>query len=271
AFFQPLALAYVIAVLVSGLIALTITPALSFILLRNAPLEKRESPIMPWLHRTYERMLTPIAKAPATAFIAFVVIVAAGIGIYPRLGQELLPSFKERDFLMHWLTKPGTSHPEMVRISQLACQELMTIEGVRNCGSHIGQALLMDEIYGVYFGENWISVDPSVDYEETLAKVQSMVDGYPGLYRDVQTYLKERIREVLTGSSHPIVVRIYGEDMDVLRAKADEVKAKLDEISGLKDQHVEFLVDVPQIDVKVDLVKAQAYGLKPGDVRRRAG
>ena len=271
AFFQPLALAYVIAVLVSGLIALTITPALSFILLRNAPLEKRESPIMPWLHRTYERMLTPIAKAPATAFIAFVVIVAAGIGIYPRLGQELLPSFKERDFLMHWLTKPGTSHPEMVRISQLACQELMTIDGVRNCGSHIGQALLMDEIYGVYFGENWISVDPSVDYEETLAKVQSMVDGYPGLYRDVQTYLKERIREVLTGSSHPIVVRIYGEDMDVLRAKADEVKAKLDEISGLKDQHVEFLVDVPQIDVKVDLVKAQAYGLKPGDVRRRAG
>ena len=106
---------------------------------------------------------------------------------------------------MHWLTKPGTSHPEMVRITTAGQQELRTIPGVRNCGSHIGQALLMDEVYGIYFGENWISVDPAVDYDETLAKIQETVDGYPGLYRDVQTYLKERIREVLTGSSHPIV------------------------------------------------------------------
>jgi Cu/Ag efflux pump CusA len=172
---------------------------------------------------------------------------------------------------MHWLTKPGTSHPEMVRISTAACQELRTIPGVRNCGSHIGQALLMDEVYGVYFGENWVSVDPSVDYDETLGKIQALVDGYPGLYRDVQTYLKERIREVLTGSSHPIVIRIYGQDLEILRAKAAEVEERLSEIEGLTDLHVEFLVDIPQIEVKVDLDKAQQYGLKPGDVRRAAG
>lgn len=271
AFFQPLALAYVIAVLVSGLIAMTITPALSFILLRNVRLEQRESPIIPWLHRNYERVLRPIVARPIVAIVTFLVIAGVGIGIYPRLGQELLPSFKERDFLMHWLGKPGTSHPEMVRISQLACQELMQIEGVRNCGSHIGQALLMDEVYGVYFGENWVSVDPSVDYDATLNKIQELVDGYPGLYRDVQTYLKERIREVLTGSSHPIVIRIYGEDLNILREKAHEVEEKLIQIEGLHDVHVEFLVDVPQVDVKVDLAKAQAYGLKPGDVRRQSG
>src|SRR5215210_9237291 len=100
----------------------------------------------------------------------------------------------------------------------------MSIPGVRNCGSHIGQAKNADEPYGVYFTENWISVDPAVDYDATLAKVQELVDGYPGLVRDVQTYLKERIREVLTGSSHPIVVRIFGEDLQVLRAKAKEVE-----------------------------------------------
>ncbi|NCF67623.1 MAG: AcrB/AcrD/AcrF family protein, partial [Chloroflexi bacterium] len=190
--------------------------------------------------------------------------------IYPLMGSELLPSFKERDFLMHWLGKPGTSHPEMVRISQAACQELRTIPGVRNCGSHIGQALLMDEVYGIYFGENWVSVDPSVDYDETLDAIQSLVDGYPGLYRDVQTYLKERIREVLTGSSHPIVIRIYGEDMDVLRSKADEIEGKLADIEGLTELHTELLVDIPQIQVEVDLDRAQEYGLKPGDVRRAA-
>jgi Cu/Ag efflux pump CusA len=158
----------------------------------------------------------------------------------------------------------------MVRITTQASHELRSVPGVRNFGAHIGQATFMDEVYGIYFGENWISVDPSVDYDTTVSNIQHVVDGYPGLYRDVQTYLKERIREVLTGTSHPIVVRIYGQDMDVLREQAEAVRLRLSEIEGLKDLHVEFLVDIPQIEIEVDLDKAQQYGLKPGDVRRAA-
>ncbi|MDH3299150.1 MAG: efflux RND transporter permease subunit [Acidimicrobiia bacterium] len=271
AFFQPLARAYVIAVLVSGFIAMTVTPALSYILLRNASLERRQSPLIGPLHRGYTKALKPLVGRPMLAVGALAILAASGAGLYPRLGQELLPDFKERDFLMHWLGKPGTSHPEMVRISELACQELMTIDGVNNCGSHIGQALLMDEVYGVYFGENWVSVDPSVDYDDTLQEIQTLVDGYPGLVRDVQTYLKERIREVLTGSSHPIVVRIYGEDLDVLREKAAEIEEQMAAIDGLTEVHTELLVDIPQIDITVDLDRASEYGVKPGDVRRQAG
>jgi CzcA family heavy metal efflux pump len=270
AFFRPLAQAYVVAALVSPLVALTVTPALILILLSNAPLMDRISPIIPWLHRAYDRVLARTIRLPRLVYTTFSGTMVAGLVVWPLLGQELLPSFKERDFLMHWITKPGTSHPEMVRISEAACNELRSIPGVRNCGSHIGQALLMDEVYGVYFGENWVSVDPSVDYDETLAKIQAMVDGYPGIQRDVQTYLKERIREVLTGSSHPIVIRIYGEEMDVLRAKAKEVEEKLSKIEGVTDLHVELLLDIPQVQVEVDLAKAKQYGLKPGDVRRAA-
>jgi CzcA family heavy metal efflux pump len=270
AFFRPLAQAYVVATLVSPLVALTVTPALILVLLNNAPIRERVSPILPWLHRTYDALLARTLKRPSIAYGSTVIILAVGILVYPLLGQELLPSFKERDFLMHWLGKPGTSLEEMVRISEIACQELQTIPGVRNCGSHIGQALFMDEVYGVYFGENWISVDPSVDYDETLASVQSMVDGYPGLVRDVQTYLKERIREVLTGSSEAIVIQIYGEDLDVLRAKADEIEHEMSTVEGIVNLHVELLVDIPQVQIEVDLAKADAYGLKPGDVRRAA-
>lgn len=271
AFFRPLAQAYVVATLVSPLVALTATPALVYVLLSSASsVHDRVSPIVPWLHRIYERLLSPLIKSPAPAYLAFVVLMITGVVIWPLLGQELLPSFKERDFLMHWLTKPGTSHPEMVRITTQASAELRAVPGVRNFGAHIGQALLMDEVYGVYFGENWISVDPSVDYDTTVDSIQNVVDGYPGLYRDVQTYLKERIREVLTGSSHPIVIRIYGQDMDILRAQAEEIRERLSTIDGLTDLHVEFLVDVPQIEIEVDLEKAQQYGLKPGDVRRAA-
>ena len=270
AFFQPLASAYVIAGLVSPFVALTVTPAMVLILLGNAPIEHRQSPIVTWLHRVYDRLLAPIIRAPRMAYVTVTVLVLAGVGVWPALGQELLPSFKERDFLMHWITKPGTSHPEMWRITAQACRELLTIDGVRNCGSHIGQAMLADEPYGIYFTENWISVDPSVDYDATLAKIQEVVDGYPGLIRDVQTYLKERIREVLTGASDTVVVRIYGPDLEVLRSKADEVLTALEGIDGIVDLKKEQHVDVPQVDIKVDLDAAYRYGIKPGEVRRAA-
>jgi Cu/Ag efflux pump CusA len=270
AFFKPLALSYALAVAASTVVALTVTPAMSFILLRNVPLEKRESPLIRWLHHGYDAVLARIVKTPRTANATVGVIVLAGLMVLPQLGQSLLPSFKERDFLMHWLTKPGTSWPEMNRITIQGSKELRAIPGVRNFGAHIGQALIMDEVVGMYFGENWISVDPSVDYDETVNKIQATVDGYPGLFHDVLTYLKERIREVLTGTSEAIVVRIYGHNLDLLHKKASEVRDALEGVEGLIDLHVELHEEIPQIEVKVDLEKAQRYGLKPGDVRRAA-
>jgi CzcA family heavy metal efflux pump len=270
AFFYPLATAYVVAGLVSPLIALTVTPAMVYILLSNAPIDHRQSPIVPWLHKIYDRVLGRTLRTPGLAYGTASGIILAGLFVTPFLGQELLPSFKERDFLMHWITKPGTSHPEMWRITAQACNELMSIDGVRNCGSHIGQAMSADEPYGIYFTENWISVDPSVDYDKTLAAVQETVDGYPGLVRDVQTYLKERIREVLTGSSDTVVIRIYGQDLEILREKAEEVLASLEGIDGIADLKKELHMETPQVEIEVDLAKAQQYGLKPGDVRRAA-
>jgi CzcA family heavy metal efflux pump len=270
AFFKPLALSYALAIGASMIVALTVTPALSFILLGNAPLEKRESPLIRVLHRRYSALLTRIVRTPRPAYLTVGAVALAGVLVVPQLGQELLPSFKERDFLMHWLTKPGTSWPEMNRITIQGSKELRAIPGVRNFGAHIGQALIMDEVVGMYFGENWVSVDPSVDYDETVDTIQRTIDGYPGLFRDVLTYLKERIREVLTGSSDAIVVRIYGRELDVLHSKAYEVKEALEGIEGLVDLHVELHEEIPQIQVKVDLDMAAAYGLKPGDIRRAA-
>jgi CzcA family heavy metal efflux pump len=270
AFFEPLALAYGLAMLASMIVALTVTPALSLMLLSDVPLERRESPLIRWLQGGYMRLLAPILRRPRAAYATVGVVVVLGVAVWPMVGHELLPSFKERDFLMHWLTKPGTSHPEMNRITIQGSRELRSIPGVRNFGAHIGQAFLMDEVVGIYFGENWISIDPNVDYDETVAKIQEVVDGYPGLYRDVLTYLKERIREVLTGAGEAIVVRIYGPDLEVLRSKADEVRDAMKKIDGIVDLHVELQEEIPQVEVEVDLEAAKYYGIKPGDVRRAA-
>jgi CzcA family heavy metal efflux pump len=271
AFFRPLAGAYALALLVSMVIALTVTPALSLIFFRGGrSLQHRVSPLVPPLQRAYGFLLSRLIHRPRRSYVAVGVTAMLGFGLVPLLGQDLLPSFKERDFLMHWLGKPGVSRPEEVRTTIRVNRELLAIPGVRNAGSHIGQALNSDEPYGIYFGENWVSVDPSVDYDATLAKIQETVEAYPGIYRDVQTYLKERIREVLTGSSDAIVVRIFGEDLGLLQEKALEVRGILDAIPGVVDPFVDTVEDIPQIEIEVDLERARVYGLKPGDVRRSA-
>jgi len=271
AFFKPLALSYTLATLASLVVALTVTPALTLIMLRNSVIERRESALVRRLQRGYEASLARVVGRPRHAYATVGVVILAGVATLPLLGQSLLPSFKERDFLMHWVTDPSASHPEETRITIQSSKELRAIPGVRNFGAHIGQALLMDEVVGVNFGENWISVDQEVDYDKTLASIQEVVDGYPGVYRDVQTYLKERIREVLTGASEAVVVRLYGEDLNTLRQKAQEVQQVLSEVDGLVGEHVDLAVDVPQIEVRVDLAAAERHGLKPGDVRRAAG
>lgn len=269
-FFRPLAVSYTLAVLASMLVALTVTPALALILLGKAKLDQRDPPLVRVLKRAYHAALSRTMNRPRYGYAGFGAIALAGLAIAPLMGQSLFPTFKERDFLMHWVSEPGTSAAEEYRISQRGCEELLKVPGVLNCGTHIGQAFTADEIVGVNAGENWISIDRHADYDKTVAAVQEVVDGYPGLHRDVQTYLKERIEEVLTGASEPILVRVYGDDLNVLRDQAQKIKSILDHIPGTNEPHVSLEVEVPQITVKVDLAAAQKYGLKPGDVRRAA-
>jgi Cu/Ag efflux pump CusA len=179
-----------------------------------------------------------------------------------------MPKFKETDFLMHWVEKPGIGVEAMNRITIAASKELRGIEGVNNFGSHIGRAEVADEVYGPNFTELWISIDEDVDYDETVAKVQEAVDGYPGLYRDLLTYLTERIKEVLTGASGAIVVRIYGPNLEELRANAQDVAAVMGEIDGVTNLKVEPQVLIPQIVIDFKPESAAQFGLSPGDVRR---
>ena len=213
AFFEPLALSYALALLASMVVALTVTPALCLILLDKAA-SSASAPSCVAATAAIRRLFRALSQRRARLMPLTGVLLIAGIVVWPLLGQSLLPSFKERDFLMHWLTPPGTSHPEMYRVTVLASKELQVIPGVRNFGAHIGRACVADEPVGIDFTENWVSVDPKVDYDKTLAAIQETVDGYPGIYRDVQTYLRERIKEVLTGAGESIVVRIFGPELD---------------------------------------------------------
>jgi Cu/Ag efflux pump CusA len=187
---------------------------------------------------------------------------------HTQLKEEFLPSFKERDFLMHWLEKPNTSVEASKRITIAAATDLMKVPGVRNQGAHIGRAEVADEVVGPDFTELWISLDPAAPYDETIHKVQAVVDGYPGLTRDLLTFLRERIKEVLTGASASVVVRIFGPELDQLRIHAAEVGTVLKDIPGVSALKVEPQVLVPQITVKLRPENAALHGLTAGQVRQ---
>ena len=270
AFFRPLALSYTLAIVASLFVALTVTPALALILLGKSRIERRQSPVVAVLQRGYAAGLSRIVVRPRRAYAIFALVTVVGITLTPLLGQSLFPGFKERDFLIHWVSQPGTSADEMRRTTLAVSKQLREIPGVRNFGAHVGQAFLGEEVAGVNLGENWISIDPSVDYDKTLGEIENVNEAYAGLFRETQTYLDERIEEVISGGKEPIVVRVFGQNLTVLREKAAEIEEIMGSIEGVEDQHTDVSTDVPQLQVEVDLAKAEKYGLKPGDVRRAA-
>lgn len=268
-FFRPLATSYLIAIACSMALALTLTPALCLMLLPREPAEKAEARFLTRLKAGYGAFLPHALGAPRLCLAATAALILGAGVLGAQLKEQFLPNFRERDFLMHWVEKPGTSLEAMRRITERASVELRAIEGVRNFGSHIGRAEVADEVVGPNFTELWISIDDKAPYDATLAKINEVVNGYPGLYRDVLTYLRERIKEVLTGASASIVVRIFGPDVDELRAIAENVRAEIADTPGLADLHVEQQVLVPQIAVRLR-PEAAAFGLSAGAVRQAA-
>ena len=268
-FFKPLALSYILAITASLAVALTLTPALSLMLLKVKPGAHRDALLSRGVKAIYRGLLPLFARSPWIAlFILALAFTGTGWVWHTQLKEEFLPSFKERDFLMHWLEKPNTSVEASKRITIAAATDLMKVPGVRNQGAHIGRAEVADEVVGPDFTELWISLDPAAPYDETIHKVQAVVDGYPGLTRDLLTFLRERIKEVLTGASASIVVRIFGPDLDQLRTHAAEVGAALKDIPGVSALKVEPQVQVPQITVKLRPESAALHGLTAGQVRQ---
>jgi CzcA family heavy metal efflux pump len=269
ALLKPLAVSYLVALVTSMVVALTVTPALALILFSKGSPGRRESPLVRWLRRGYEAVLAWIIHTPRWAYAAFGIIVVLSLLTVPWLGLSTLPSFKENDLLVRWEGMPGTSHPEMARITTRAVHELKSIPQVRNVNAHVGRAIMSDQVSNVESGEIWVSLDPRADYDASVAAVERVVGGYPGLSTEVQTYLKEIVGEV-PRIEDSIVVRIYGQDLGILHSKAEELRQGLAGIEGIVGSRVETQVEKPQVRIQVDLGAAQEHGIKPGDVRRAA-
>jgi Cu/Ag efflux pump CusA len=233
-------------------------------------MDREESPLIRRLQGLYESGLSRIVNRPRVAYLAIGGLLVLAGASAPFLGQKLVPTFKENNVLISWDAPPGTSLPEMNRITALASRELSSIPGVSNVGTHVGRAITGDQIVGVNSSEIWVGIDPGADHDATVAAVKRVVAAYPGLPHDVQTYSQERVKQALTGTNDDVVVRLYGEDLKVLAGQAARVRQAISNVDGIADTRMHLPAEDPTLVVKVDLAKADRYGIKPGDVRRAA-
>ena len=273
-FFQPLALSYALAVLVSMLVALTVTPGAEPASCSRAAARRREPPLVRGLKRGYGGgAVARDPHGPATAYLTVAAVLLMGVVVAPRLGEELFPGFKERDFLdaldhraRH--VDPGGAADRHARRARSSAPS----PGVRDFGSHIGQAFLGEEIAGANFGENWVSIDPNADYDKTIARLHDVADAASrACTATCRPTCASGSTRCSSATSEPIVVRVFGDDLGVLRRTADRIQQAIADVPGIDGLHTSLQAEVPQIDVRVKLDVARRYGIKPGDVRRAAG
>jgi CzcA family heavy metal efflux pump len=271
-FVRPLVISYLLAVLVSMAVALVVTPALALLLLGNAPGgRRRQSPLAAWIERAHTAALTRLVLRPRVGFALVGVIALAGIAVLPTLGgRPMLPKLQDRDLLIQWQGPPGMSQPEMDRITGRATRELRSIPGVREVGAHVGRAITSDQVVDVNSGELWVRVEPDADYGRTVNAIRSVVAGYPGLTHDLITYPEQQMRALQTGSGAPLVVRVFGQDAQVLQRKADEVRQAISGVDGVVEPRAYVRAVEPTVEIQVDLGAAERHRIKPGDVRRAA-
>ncbi len=269
AFLPPLFRAFLLAIAASFLVALTLTPALSRLILAGEP-AKGPPPLAAWLQGAYDRVSGWATRATLPAAVVFAVALAAGLLALPFLERSLPPSFEERDLLIDVEAAPGTSLTRMDEVIGEAVTALSSVPGVSSVTGQAGRALFSDRVVNVDAGRIWVNVDPDADYAATVSAITGVMAAYPDLATEVLTYSKERIGAVLDTKGDDIVVRIYGENADVLAEKADEIRTLLGGVEGIVDPRIDTPPTQPTIQVQVDLERAAARGVKPGDVRRAA-
>ena len=271
AFTWPLAATYILATVTSLLVALIVTPALAVLLLRDGRQELRAGPLDRWIRSGADRLALPaIAKPGVVGLVAGVLALGAILVAWLAPSGPVLPTLQDRNVLVRVQGAPGTSLPEMNRVTSAVAAEMRAAPGIESAGAHVGRAITSDEIVDVNAGEIWLTVAPGADYNATLAGIRDIAVGYPGVHTSVRTYAEDRVAAAQDKVGDELVVRVYGADLSKLRNTADDVASMLSTVGGVLSPRVEPQVTQPTLQIEVNLAAAQRHGLRPGDVRREA-
>jgi CzcA family heavy metal efflux pump len=271
--FAPLAIAYVLAILASLLVALTLTPALSAVLLPKIVEHAAEPRSIVALKERYRRGMQRVMEHPAPLLIAAGVLCAAALAAVPFFGGSFLPDLKEGHFIVHMSAVPGTSIRETMRIGNALTRELHTLPFVDSVAQQIGRAEQADDTWGVHYAEVHVELKPlsGDDAEMAESQLRQKLANFPGVYFAVRRFLAERIEETISGVTAQVVIKIFGDDLDLLDRKSNEVARLVAGVHGAADVQVESPPGAPRIVVRLRPERLRQFGFHPVDVMEAVG
>ncbi|NOT86131.1 MAG: efflux RND transporter permease subunit [Methylococcaceae bacterium] len=266
--FAPLGYAYIVAILMSLLVALSLTPALCYWLLSNTSTETPEPPLTRYLKPRYSRLLAWVAKHFKVWLMGSSLLCLFGIASFSQFDNQFLPELREGHYMAHSTSIPGTSLAESIRTGSQLTQQFMAIAGVASVSQWAGRAERGADTYGSHYSEYEIRLKPlsGTEQQQILEQLRGILRNFPGINFEVNTFLTERINETLSGYTAPIVVNIYGNDLTALDAKAQAVANLMQAMPGATDVQLRSPLGTPLLDIKIDLAKLNHYGLRPAQV-----
>ena len=267
-FFAPLALSYILAIMASLLVALTLTPALAYLFFDKGVAKPEEPRLQRWLKAGYGHVLGFVTRWPRAIMAVVTVICLGSLTLLPH-GGEFLPEFREGHFVLQAFAAPGTSLPEMRRIgTEISLALLADSNHIATIEQQVGRAELGEDPWGPHRSEFHVDLHPMpAEEEEKMADaIRVVLEKFPGIQSEVLTFLGDRIGETISGETAPVVVNIFGDDLDLLDAKAHEVAGVLNTIPGHADVQVKSPPGAPRMVVRLRPDRLTQFGFRPVEV-----
>lgn len=266
--FSPLGVSYILAILASLATALTVTPALCHVLLGRARLTAEDPPLIRWLKPRYGALLARLSDMPRLTLGATAAVCALGVLAVPALGGRFLPELREGHYIVHTTSVPGTSLAETLRLGEVLARRFREIPGVTSVSQFAGRAERGADTFGSHYAEYEVDLAPlsGAEQQRVLEALRAVLRSFPGILFEVNTFLTERVDETVSGYTSPVVVNLYGKDLDALDRKAEEVAAVMRAIPGATDVQVRSPTGMPALEVRLRPEQIARWGMQPGEV-----
>jgi len=265
--FAPLGYAYIISILASLFVALTVTPALCYYLLPQVATRSEDTATVRFLKRRYRRVLDPVLNHPLAVIGLSVLLLGGALASIPFLGGEFLPEFNEGNLIIHMNGLPSTSLEESMRVGAIVQSRLKEVPETFKTAQRSGRAELGEDTFGPNITELDVNLRESPRLrDEVIDDVRKHLEGVVGFTFNIMQFISERIEETLTGTTATVVVKVFGPDLDVLQAKATEVRNIMSGIAGVTDLSLEQQTGVPKLLIQFHRDAMALYGMNSSDV-----
>jgi CzcA family heavy metal efflux pump len=268
ALFAPLAISYSLAILASLMLSLTLVPALSMVLLARRT-ETQPPPVVRWTRARYEALLRRISSRPRMVIALAAIFAILGCATLPLFSASFLPELKEGHFIVHMSAVPGTSIDQSLAIGARVAEALRRIAAVQSVAQRVGRAELFYDVYGTHYSEIEVELKPGLsgdEQEDAQADIRKTLSRFVGVNSSVKTFLSERVEETVSGYSAAIAVNIFGNDLDLLEQKAQEVARVLNGVPGATEVTLQSPPGLPQLTIALRKPALVRWGFDPVDV-----